>query len=302
MSLVLLLWLLGPTKPSSAAAEDPRAELEGVKQILYARVQQVSRTSAAHPLGLGETCRAYHVRGLGAFFVLAPRVLPVEVTRRVMILEGPLLPPGAGETAPPAPSEFAARMKAMQERRRAAAQREVDQNEAEISALEEQVREFQKEAQQAHEEAEQALEHQLQQIQRIQEVNERASTPGTAPVRVAPPTPPSAPLPAPPPAPPWEGWFLGEERRDPRSPDAILRDVQSAVTLALEASVGRLESVGPEESVIVAVDFYAPGAFSLPLPPVRTLVVRARKKDLAEGASGKIPPEELKKRIEYLQY
>jgi hypothetical protein len=95
---------------------------------------------------------------------------------------------------------------------------------------------------------------------------------------------------------------MGDERRDPRPPRLIVRDVEGAVTGALESTVGGLTILAPDELVIVAVDFYPQGPFGMPLAPVRTLVVRAHKKDLVEGAANKISPEELQKRIEYIEY
>jgi hypothetical protein len=108
--------------------------------------------------------------------------------------------------------------------------------------------------------------------------------------------------PAAPPAPPWQGWIRGDERREIRNPAAIVHDVERAVTDALEDSVASLETVPPDELVVVAVDFYPQGLFGLPVMPVKTVVVKARKKDLVEKAAGHLSPEDFQKRVDYIQY
>jgi hypothetical protein len=277
--------------PQAPAADTPRRELARAEQILYERVEQVSRTSAMHLLGMGETCRAYHVKGIGAFFVLAPRALPIPPGTQIVLWgTGPMLP-----DPPPRPIDSDARK---------ANQKEAARREAEVKAIEDQVREFQREAQRAREEAERLMDHQIEEMQKFQ--GRAGSVPAVAPVAPVPPLTPLVPPEPPgarmPPQPPWEGWFIGEDRRDPRPAHVIVRDVETAVTGALESVVDGLSVVAPDELVIVAVDFYPQGAFGIPIPPMRTLVVRAKKKDLVDGASGKITPEELQKRIEYIQY
>ena len=280
MSVLFLVFLLGHQAPQDT---DPRAELEQVKQLLFANVQQVSRTSSVHPLGLGEPCRAYHLQGIGAFFVLPARVLPTGNPGPMLLIETSKPVPS------PKPAGERAGIPAMKERRNST-QRGSDPSDAEIRAMEEQVRAFQQEAQRAHEEAERALERQIEEFQRIREAQAAPRREGSA-------LPQALPL-----TPPWQGWFFSEEARDPRAPEAVMADVENAVTAALEAGVSRLGSVSPDESLIVAVDFYNPAAFGFPTPPAKTLIIRAKKKDLSEAASGKIGPEELRKRVEYREY
>jgi hypothetical protein len=52
---------------------------------------------------------------------------------------------------------------------------------------------------------------------------------------------------------------------------------------------------------VVAVDF-VPGSPFVMARPQRTLVVRVRKKELDDRAAGRIAPEELHRRIEYVEY
>jgi hypothetical protein len=112
--------------------------------------------------------------------------------------------------------------------------------------------------------------------------------------------PPSAPAAAP--APPWRFWFETDVSEEERSPERIVGDVRAAVTGALEADGVRLRFLGPEEFVAVAVDFVPAGVFTHDTRPERTLVVRVRKKELEQRRAGAIAPEELRRRIEYVEY
>jgi hypothetical protein len=78
--------------------------------------------------------------------------------------------------------------------------------------------------------------------------------------------------------------------------------VKAAVSEAIEAAGGRLRSVRPEEFVVVAIDFVPQWDFGDGARADRTLVVRVRKKDLVDHESGKLGSEDLRKRIEYVQY
>jgi hypothetical protein len=66
---------------------------------------------------------------------------------------------------------------------------------------------------------------------------------------------------------------------------------------------GFLTSVRPEEFLVVAVDFTARGfPFRPERSTERTLVVKAKKRDLDERRSGKLAADELRKRIEVHEY
>ncbi len=54
----------------------------------------------------------------------------------------------------------------------------------------------------------------------------------------------------------------------------------------------------------MAVDFLPSRGFDLEEPsgPVRSLIVKVKKRDLADRSAGKISAEELRRRIEYTQY
>jgi hypothetical protein len=74
------------------------------------------------------------------------------------------------------------------------------------------------------------------------------------------------------------------------------------VIATLEAHGARVSGLGPDEHLAVAVDFLVGGPFVSQTRPTKTLLVRARRKDLDERARGKLSPEELRKRIEIVEY
>ena len=175
---------------------------------------------------------------------------------------------------------------------------------------------YAQEAELARREAEQALERIAEEIRvRFPQPPQPAQAPPVASAPVAPPVPPraaansteppSAPAPravAPPP-PPWRYWFQADLDDDPRPAAQVVTEVKTVLIQALEARGGYLTSVRPDEFLVVAVDF-APRGF--PLRPdrlaERTLVVRAKKRDLDERRGGKLSADELRKRIEVHEY
>jgi hypothetical protein len=290
---ILVLALAG------ALGSDPRGDLERMEQALDRTVAQASQTSVVHTLGVGE-CHGYELKGYGAVFVLAPRLLPAP-GRHVVIF-------GTGEGGDGIEKAFGAMQQVLkdqvqQQLRQAQEEAQKAQKDTqkdprlkgrtkearEIQAIQEQAEAFQREAQRAREEAERALESIRQQLQ-VREVS--PGSPAAAQQSPAPSAPP----------PPWTFWFQGENTEDNRSPEAVIRDVASAVTTALETAGPGLASLEAAESVVVAADFFPPGGFGVRSRPARTLVVRARKGDLELRASGQISPEQLRSRIEYVVY
>jgi hypothetical protein len=57
-----------------------------------------------------------------------------------------------------------------------------------------------------------------------------------------------------------------------------------------------------DEWVTVAVDFVPGDIFSSHRRPTRTLIVRARQGDLVARAEGALAPEELRERVEVIEY
>jgi hypothetical protein len=262
----------------AAEGPDPRAELQQAQDLLDRAVAEVSRPSVHFVLGGREATRGYRLKGVGAFFVLPPRALPPPDSGRVIVLNRRLP--------------------------RATAHKLSKQQEQELRAMQAQVEEMQREAEVAQREGERALEN-LERNVRIRLV---APAPPEAPE-----PPPPAEAPAPPlgpeapdalPPPPWRFWFGTGEPSDDRTPERVVADVQSAVTAALEEMGPGLRTVLADEAVLVAVDFLPMRGFDLDAPsgPVRSLVVKVKKRDLTDRSAGKISPEELRRRIEYTQY
>ena len=129
-----------------------------------------------------------------------------------------------------------------------------------------------------------------------------APHPALAPA--APPAPrvgavPPPPAPGAPGAPPgWPFWF-GEADAEDAPPDRVLADVRRAIVAGLGAYRGGLALLGPDEFVIVAVDFVprmADRAAS------RTVVARARKRDLVDHRAGRLTAAALHARVEFDEY
>jgi hypothetical protein len=116
------------------------------------------------------------------------------------------------------------------------------------------------------------------------------------------PTAPTATLPPQPPAPPWSVWFPSDVGREGVSPTKILENVRGAVTAVLERQRAP-RVVRPDEFVAVAIDF-VPGGFwaSGGSRPVKTLLIRVRRKEMDERQAGKLDAEEFRKRVEYQEY
>jgi hypothetical protein len=104
------------------------------------------------------------------------------------------------------------------------------------------------------------------------------------------------------PEPPWKFWFEGETSGEERSPDRVVEDVKSAVIEALDARAGAVVGLRADEFVTVAVDFVPGGFFASHRRPARTLIVRARQRDLEARAAGRLAPEELRSRVEVIEY
>jgi hypothetical protein len=309
-----LLFVLGVLASSPLRAGEtgvvPRSEIEQLEVQLDEAVAKVSRASVGIVVGRAEGSRGYHLPGIGAVFVLAPRALP---RARGVLVWSQEVAPGAviqlEEPAPAAAAPVGAGAPPPPERRRIrfrsgphAAPLDPDQA-RQLAELEAQVAAFQKEAEEARLVAEKELERLTFDVQVMlgppQAGAAPSAEPSVAPRAIRGATPPRPP--ATPPPPPWHFWFEPRESRDARDPDQVVADVRTAVVATLEASGGQMTGLAPDEHVAVAVDFVAGGPFGHDRP-AKTLVVRARRKDLDERARGKLSAEELRKRMEIVEY
>jgi hypothetical protein len=286
--------------PVAAFAEDrgpSREDLERFEWALDRAVRKVSRPSAAPLLGGAEACRGYHINGYGAFFVLAPRALPLrqrsahEASPHTLFLV-PVPPPGSSEREAVEP-----------ERRRAGTSDDKTKAREELLAMEARAAALQRAAETTREEGELAMED-LHRRLVSSTLGEQPPVPLVAPVPVVPVVPAEAAAQSPhppPPVPPWRFWFESEEQEEPRSPERVVTDVRSAVTDVLE-NHGPPLRLGGDEFVVVVVDFLPRSAFASRTRPARTLVVRVRKGELEARAAGTLASDELRRRIEYSEY
>ena len=81
-----------------------------------------------------------------------------------------------------------------------------------------------------------------------------------------------------------------------------MEDVRTAVIEALDARAGAAVGLGDDEFVTVAVDFVPGDFFASHRRPARTLIVRVRQGDLEARAAGALAPEELRERVEVIEY
>ena len=280
-----------PAEEPGAAAVQRDGIRDGIEKLEAQLDRAVDRVSLPRPVALlgRESARGYRLPGYGVVFVLTPRTLPgldrLDLRRPRRRIEVRRVRPSRGE----APDE--------------------------VGSLERQVIVLQQETEQARRAAEEDMER------IVQDVRVRLAVPGEVQVEVglapaapadaapeaasSPPAPvtPPAPAEAPrPPPPPWKFWFDEAVPHDTRTPEAVVADVRRVLVDALETEPGRVPGLLPEEFVTLAVDFEPAGLFASRARPERTLVVRARARDIAARAKGAIPPEELRRRVEVIEY
>jgi hypothetical protein len=104
------------------------------------------------------------------------------------------------------------------------------------------------------------------------------------------------------PEPPWKFWFEGQASKEERTPDRVVEDVRAAVIAALESQAAVVVGLSEDEYVTVAVDFVPGDFFASHRRPTRTLIVRARQRDLEARVRGTIALEELRARVEVIEY
>jgi hypothetical protein len=296
--------------PPASAAKNAAVPREGIEALEAQLDRAIDRVSLPRPVALlgRDSARGYRLPGYGIVFVLTPRTLPgpdgYDVLRphhRVEFRRVRPHPPGEDDAGPDA-----------------------------VGALERQVIVLQQQTEQARRAAEEDMER------IVHDVRVRHTAPGEMQVEVRTldpaPLPPEAPAPAAapeaprspetprapeaprvsqppapaeaplPPPPPWKFWFDAAVSHDTRTPEAVVADVRQVLVEVLESSPGRVSGLGPEEFVTVAVDFEPAGLFAQRARPERTLVVRARVRDLEARAKGAIAADDLRRRVEVIEY
>lgn len=100
---------------------------------------------------------------------------------------------------------------------------------------------------------------------------------------------------------PWQMWFSIEEPADGRTGETVIREVRAAVTALLEKQGPSLHQLKADEYVAVAVDF-VPRITVAGRRAQKTMVIKARKRDLDDHRAGRLGADELHQRIEYAEY
>lgn len=294
---VILVAAVLATLPGTAAAGEeaqapaavPREEIEALEAQLDRAVDRVSLPHAARLVGRTESARGYRLPGYGLVFVLTPRALPSgEKGTFVFRVDKPRHRVVRVET------------------RRGPEATAPDPEEQEIETLERQVLTLQAETEEARRAAEEGMERLVHDVRiRLAPVPAPAPDAPEAPsppaVGGAPPAPepPEAPLPPPP---PWKFWFEAGAPQDDRTPEALVADVRGAVIDTLAMPRETLSGLGGDEFLTVAVDFVPGGFFASRARPERTLVVRARVRDVEARGRGAITLEELRRRLLVVDY
>jgi hypothetical protein len=196
-------------------------------------------------------------------------------------------------------TQMAEQMRALQEAERSHGAQEQEM----ARRMEAQVRELQARMEAVRRDVERAR------MEAERQVEMRLGAPPVPPDAPAVPEAPEAPepdavsMPFPPMAapPPWQMWFSIEEPADGRTGETIIRDVRAAVTALLEKQGPSLRQLRADEYVAVAVDFL-PRTTVAGRRAQKTMVIKARKRDLDDHRAGRLGADELHRRIEYAEY
>jgi hypothetical protein len=268
----------GPQAGFARNATVDREQMESLELRLEQAVAKVSVSHAGILLGRTNASRGYRLPGYGVVFVLTPRALPGG--EAVYVLRGH---PGPGRVHPGP-------------HREPVGGDGVD----ELEALERQVLILQHAAEtrrRAAQEDNERIVHSLRvrfgpASERKDEAEEAEPAEGVRP-KDEPPIPPP---------PPWSFWFDTTVPSEERNAEQVVEDVRKAVIAVLESRGAGVVGLGDDEFVTVAVDF-VPGAFFAAHPrPTHTLIVRARHEDLTARARGEVAPEELRAKVEVIEY
>jgi len=275
-------------RPGRPDVERPplRQRLEALEAHLERAVARVSLPHAGVLMGRIDATRGYRLPGYGILFVISPRALPGERSLRVEV--GAALPRGGRAIGPPVPPVGG------------------DWEEQHVEELERQVLVLQHVAEAERRAAEEDMERIVRDVRirlaPLPPPEEGSSDAGAAPGGgewPAPAAPGELALPS---APPWKFWFEDAQPVDERSPDRVVAEVRTALIDALESQASRVVELGADEFVAVAVDFVPGGLFASHPRTARTLVVRARQRDLAARARGAIGTDELRRTVEVIEY
>jgi hypothetical protein len=332
-TLLALVVAAGPAAPPDLAA---------LEHALDAAVRKVSRARFAHVLGMGETCRSYRVPGYGAFVVLAPRILPTAriglmapwaPVGQAALLERAIrsLEEAMKTASPELRALMEKRVRELRVIQARLAPRPLGRARPAPGALQpDPLQEMESQFRVLEAEAERQrrdMERMFDEIERqLREGGQHAPFPvgdephASLPLPAAPQARHPLATPSPqapaaseasateqpavaesPPSPPWVSWFE-TEGLETATPDAVVSEVRGAVLQALAERGAAVRGLASDEHLVVAVDFFSRGVFASNERPLRTLVVKARFKDLEARHAGSLSAAELGERIEVLEY
>jgi hypothetical protein len=285
----------GPQAGSNSEAPNEwaasgRAEMESLERRLEDAVGQVSLPHAGILLGRANASHGYRLPGYGVVLVLTPRALPGRDA--LFVVQG---------------KEHRPRTDIRIERHVAHPGAEPHWEPERLEELERKVIILQHAAEARRRAAEEDMDRIVEDVRVRVEIGEGAPAPEAHDVTVHVDTPGTEPTPdavlvREMPEPPWKFWFEAEAPEDARSPDRVVEDVRSVLIDALDAGAGAAVGLRGDEFLTVAVDFVPGDLFASHRRPTRTLIVRARQRDLEARAAGDIPPEELRRRVEVIEY
>ena len=202
-------------------------------------------------------------------------------------------------------TQMAEQMRALQEADRSHGEQEQEmarRMEAQVRELQARMESVRREVERARMEAERQVEMRLGAPPAPPEAPAVPEAPVVPAVPVAPEPDPISGLFPPTLAPaPWQLWFSIEEPADGRTGETVIRDVRAAVTALLERQGPSLHQLRADEYVAVAVDF-VPGISGAGRRAQKTMVIKARKRDLDDHRAGRLGGDELHQRIEYAEY
>lgn len=232
-------------------------------------------------------------------------VLSPPTVSAVMADDGELDQPRLEDLQRELETQMAEQMRALQEAERPHGEQEQEmarRMEAQVRELQARMEAVRREAERARMEAERQVEMRLG----VPPVPPEPPVVAEAPAVPAAPEPPAAdaisgmfpPMHAPA---PWQLWFSIEEPPDGRTGETVIRDVKAAVTALLEKQGPSLHQLRPDEYVAVAVDFL-PRITGAGRRAQKTMVIKARKRDLDDHRAGRLGADELHQRIEYAEY
>ncbi len=273
----------GPEDPSTTTGHwtspPRREEMASLEGRLERAVSQVSMPHAGILLGRSGSSRGYRLPGYGIVFVLTPRALPGD--ENVFVMRRRHGHPGGAVRV----ERQVARVPPGWEPER-------------VEELERQVLVLQHTAEAHRRAAEEDRDRLVHDIRVRLEVE---GTGGDAEAEVVEETH-DVTAPQEHDAPPWRFWFEAETGMDERSPDTIVGDVKTALLDVLDSKGEAVPGLAPDEFVTVAIDFVPGGFFVSHERPSRTLILRVRQKDLDARAAGALGSEELRSRVEVIEY